>query len=454
MASLASKLTKFAIVRRVGLFVLSLQNIERFGLASFFRYLSYHKASISRKISGEYKGSKGPVFALSESYSAFALTAMRSAMREGYEVHLISRKPSRLELPWCHHWHKLEAEEDFDEVIRLGQKLGVIAVLIAERDRLVPLQHKVADSLNVKSVGEKAALSSDDKQFMREYIKEKPEVDQLMWMSIEHQNDPAIESMHFPAVFKPVTGTASLGVRKVESIAEVGDAWAELKSMTDVASVRPDKVILEEYINGPQYDVEGVVGSDGELVPLLIVGEDYSDNPPYFAPRLFYFNPPLNDSLREKILQSAVSSVKAAGVVAGAWHCELRLCEDGRVVALDYSNRMGYPDLVSLTSGSDFGQVYVQSMLDEPLAIDAYDRISMVTYYVMNDDELAMWKKIISEGSRLIRKYSFLGFKLTVLHYKGVIELEGTYEEITALFNKYSIDIEPLRRLVQPLNAQ
>lgn len=168
----------------------------------------------------------------------------------------------------------------------------------------------------------------------------------------------AAEKVGFPAVMKPVSGAASLGVKKVESPEQLRHSYkevnAELSSLvvSSGALIQGDgkangvnadnlidtTLILEQYLDGCEVDVD-VVMSDGEWQYAGV-----ADNGPTLEP---YFNetwavaPSLiaKDQQRE-LKQLAVSSVKALGFTAGVFHVECKYTSTGPQL-IEVNARMG-----------------------------------------------------------------------------------------------------------------
>merc|ERR1719311_704749 len=157
---------------------------------------------------------------------------------------------------------------------------------------------------------------------------------------------------------KPVSGAASLGVKKVESAEQLRHCYkevnAELGSLVVSSgalikgdgsdnNVNADNVIdltliLEQYLDGPEVDVD-VVMSEGEWHYAGV-----ADNGPTLEP---YFNetwavcPSLlaKDQQRE-LKELAVSSVKALGFSAGVFHVECKYTTTGPQL-IEVNARMG-----------------------------------------------------------------------------------------------------------------
>jgi carnosine synthase len=168
----------------------------------------------------------------------------------------------------------------------------------------------------------------------------------------------AAKRVGFPAVLKPVSGAASLGVKKVENEADLWrcykEVMAEMKSLVvssgalikgdggsngvDASSVIDLTLLLEQYLDGTEVDVD-VVMSDGEWQYACV-----SDNGPTLEP---YFNetwavcPSLLPKDRQAALKDlAVSTVKALGFTAGIFHVECKYTSTGPQL-IECNARMG-----------------------------------------------------------------------------------------------------------------
>jgi len=162
----------------------------------------------------------------------------------------------------------------------------------------------------------------------------------------------------FPAVLKPVSGAASLGVKKVLSYEDLQNCYNEI--VTDMSSlvvlsgalVKADgsgagvsaagmidlTLLMEQYLDGTEVDVD-VVMSEGEWRYAAV-----QDNGPTLEP---YFNETwaASPSLLPKQHQSelrdlAVDTVKALGFSSGVFHVECKYTSTGPQL-IECNARMG-----------------------------------------------------------------------------------------------------------------
>lgn len=152
----------------------------------------------------------------------------------------------------------------------------------------------------------------------------------------------AADIVGFPAVIKPEFGCSSIGCYRVDSLAQAREAYALIQPM--LPSLEPifaeygTNLILEEYLDGPEFDIDMVLW-EGEC-HYYAVAENWPTNEPYFfetglhAPSGY---PP--DRLRP-IIDMAIAATKALGLANGVFHVEAKDTSKGpRIV--EVNARMG-----------------------------------------------------------------------------------------------------------------
>ncbi|RAJ60483.1 biotin carboxylase [Streptomyces sp. Amel2xB2] len=144
----------------------------------------------------------------------------------------------------------------------------------------------------------------------------------------------AVRELGVPCVAKPVVGTGSAGAVVVRAEEEAEAAYRE-------ASADGSGVLLEHFVSGPQYSVEGF-SEDGEHV-VLAVTRKYSD--PRTLVELGHVLPaPLPDEDREAVERCAVSVLDAVGLQFGPSHTEVVLGPDGPM-PIETHARVGGDDI-------------------------------------------------------------------------------------------------------------
>jgi carnosine synthase len=171
--------------------------------------------------------------------------------------------------------------------------------------------------------------------------------------------EKAASEVQFPAVLKPVSGAASLGVKKVSDISEMKRCYQEVTEelkglvVSSGALIKADpdapggvsaesvcdlRVLCEQFLDGVEVDVD-VVMSQGEWRYAAV-----ADNGPTLEP---YFNEtwglcPSNLPKDQQVAlkELSVGAVKALGFTAGVFHVECKYTSTGPQL-IEVNARMG-----------------------------------------------------------------------------------------------------------------
>jgi carnosine synthase len=241
-----------------------------------------------------------------------------------------------------------------------------------------PLTARLCERFDVSGHSVSAVAAARDKHLTRKAVQCTPSTSEyaiknfLISEGTTEELHQAAEHVGFPAVLKPVSGAASLGVQKVCSMEEllttyhvVSDLVSELivssgalerkvrlvTAETDVSPVSPDlfhtnvsslsntAIVLEEYICGQEVDIDMVI-CDGR-----VTFSEVSDNGPTVEP---YFGETYNNcpSLLSKSEQKALEEMAfriatdALGFKSGVFHIEGKLSSNGPRL-IEVNCRMG-----------------------------------------------------------------------------------------------------------------
>jgi len=257
------------------------------------------------------------------------------------------------------------SEEVFREALRLIRELGKdgktgpadgIATFV---ELSVPMVARLSEALGLPGPKPQSVDNARDKYATRRCLKAAglPTPRNALIRS-EAEVVAAAQQVGFPAVIKPVSGAASLGVKKVMSIAELQSCYrevvAELKTLVVTsgalvkgdgsgAGVDADKVIdltvlMEQFLDGCEVDVD-IIFSENDWRYAAV-----ADNGPTLEP---YFNETwaVCPSLlpREKqvgLKELAVGAVRALGFEVGVFHVECKYTSTGPQL-IEVNARMG-----------------------------------------------------------------------------------------------------------------
>jgi biotin carboxylase len=168
----------------------------------------------------------------------------------------------------------------------------------------------------------------------------------------------ASERIGFPAIYKPTGGAGSAGVFRIDTADELratfDRAAATVNPDTDsFFAYYPDEFVLEEYVEGTEVSVEGVVARG--RCHVAGVTEKWID-PATFAETQHAYPARLSGAEREEAIRLAVAAVGALELDDCGFHVEVMLtAKGGRVI--EVNGRLGgdfiASHLVPLGSGVD-----------------------------------------------------------------------------------------------------
>lgn len=199
-------------------------------------------------------------------------------------------------------------------------------------------------------------LSKDGKIEMIKCFKEHG-INSPWYFVIDKNYNEISKKITFPCIFKPADNSASRGVCLVQQESEIEKAYEYSKSFS-----RNGRVLVEEYMQGPEVSVEVLIWKNNPHV--IAVTDKITTGAPYFVEMGHNEPSSLSDEDIVKIKNLAASAVKAVGIDNGQGHVEIILTKEGPKV-VELGARLGgdfiTSDLVPLSTGVD--------MLKETLSI-------------------------------------------------------------------------------------
>jgi len=164
----------------------------------------------------------------------------------------------------------------------------------------------------------------------------------------------AAEKIGYPVVVKPRGLAGSMGVRRADTAAELGDAYAAARGASyPGVPVFETAVLIEEYVSGPEISVDAVFFG-GRCVPLVVARKEVGFDP--FFEEVGHVVDGADPLLSDRALLSALKRSHAAlGFHTGVTHTEFRITPRG-LRLMEINARLGgdmIPFLGKLATGVD-----------------------------------------------------------------------------------------------------
>ncbi|MFF4038638.1 ATP-grasp domain-containing protein [Streptomyces sp. NPDC001816] len=254
--------------------------------------------------------------------------------------------------------------------IRLHEDGGLLGVLPGF-EFYVPVVARLAARLGLAGVAEDSVEQVRDKTAMRQRIDAAGlRVPRWAPASSAAELDAAADHVGFPCVLKPTDSAGSVHVSRADTRAGLHRAYRLLAadSRPDLGRRLDGRVLVEEYLDGPEVSVEGCVSATGEVV-IVAVTRKLLGPEPYFVELGHIVQAGLSTTERDAVEAYVTEVVAALGVRVGPFHCELRL-PGGEPVLIELGARMGgdhIPDLVRLATGISLPHLAVAAHTGLPL---------------------------------------------------------------------------------------
>lgn len=197
---------------------------------------------------------------------------------------------------------------------------------------------RINDELGLSGVGKVSAARATNKHLMRKAFEEygAPSPKSILLSSLDHGWEVFNSQFNTDAILKPSRNSGSRGISKVEKGIEKED----FKALYDIAlkESRDNSVLLEQYIDGPEFSVEIIVW-DNE-VTVLAVTDKKTTGAPHFV-ELGHSQPSrYPDEIVNRVKSAAIAGVKALGVNACACHAEVKV-QEGKAYLMEVGARLG-----------------------------------------------------------------------------------------------------------------
>jgi hypothetical protein len=133
----------------------------------------------------------------------------------------------------------------------------------------------------------------------------------------------------YPCVAKPVTLSASRGVIRANNHLELVKALTRiLQIIESEGPEHPRVALIEEYIPGAEYVVEGLLDA-GVWQTIAIFGKPVPLEGPYFEETIYVTPPNLKSDSQKKLTDTVQTACAALGLQHGPIHAECRINKDG-----------------------------------------------------------------------------------------------------------------------------
>lgn len=295
--------------------------------------------------------------------SVLQLPAILKAKELGLHVAVVDFNPQAIGIPYADKYYNASTmDEDAVQAAAMDYQPDGIMTLATD----MPMRGvaKTSDKLHLHSISYETAVKATDKYDMIKAFKEYGVPSPWFFVvdSVEELKDHETE-VSFPCIIKPTDNAGSHGVAKVYSFQELIETYEYAHSCS-----RHGKVIIEEYLDGPEVSVEVMVVNG--KVNILQITDKITTEAPHFVEMGHTQPSRLPKSTQDAIREVATMACLSIGIDKGPAHVEMKVTKRGPVM-IELGARMGGDNitthLVPLSTGIDMvGSTIKVALGEEP----------------------------------------------------------------------------------------
>lgn len=325
----------------------------------------------------------------------------------GYETHVFGLQRGEIGEITADFFHPVDIL-DYDRLWKECQKLHPCGVVSICSELAMHPMNFLLRKMGIPCNSEWTEKISTNKYLMRQVMKEGG-IDSPNFMLVTEKS--VIEDIYavtsefiYPLICKPVDLSSSRGVFKI-------DKKGDLEKALDYALgwSKTKEVILEEFIEGPEYSGESIA-YEGKY-KLLAITEKHTTGAPHFV-EIGHRQPALLEPEMfkkiERILYKAFAAMK---IEYGAVHPEFRIASDGKIYFMEIATRMGGDcigtDLTPLSSGYDFMGMVINICCGKVPDFTKVGKPKIAEiHYIMCQEDLIKFENLKKENPEIIWRFS------------------------------------------------
>lgn len=293
--------------------------------------------------------------------SVLQLPAILKAKEMGLHVAVVDFNPQAVGIPYADEYYNASTMDE-DAVLAAAEAYKPDGIMTLATDMPMRGVAKTSEKLHLHSISYETAVKATDKFDMIKAFKEH-DVPSPWFFVVDSLDELKLhkEDVTFPCIIKPTDNAGSHGVAKVYSFQELLDNYEYSHSCS-----RCGKVIVEEYLDGPEVSVEVMV-VNGE-VNILQITDKITTEAPHFVEMGHTQPSRLPDEIQTAIRNVTIAACRAIGIDKGPAHVEMKVTKRGPVM-IELGARMGGDNitthLVPLSTGVDMVGATIKVALGE-----------------------------------------------------------------------------------------
>ena len=295
--------------------------------------------------------------------SVLQLPAILKAKEMGLYVGVADYNPQAIGIQYADEFFNASTMDE-DAVLKAAEQFRPDGIMTLATDMPMRGVSKVSDRMHLHSITYETSFKATDKYEMIKAFKAYgvPSPWYIVVDSVDEIRGLEGE-ITYPCVIKPTDNAGSHGVAKVYSFEELLRNYEYSLSCS-----RKGRVIIEEYLDGPEVSVEVMVVRG--KVHILQITDKITTGAPHFVEMGHTQPSQLPFVIQQQIREVAESACKSVGIDKGPAHVEMKVTARGPVM-IELGARMGGDNitthLVPFSTGIDMvGSTIKVALGEEP----------------------------------------------------------------------------------------
>lgn len=331
--------------------------------------------------------------------------------------------------------------QDYEGTCAVIEKYGINAIVTAATDKPLVMMARIAEKYGFPFYSVKTAQWSTDK-FQMKHRFELGDVPHAQGRLISKLEEA--EGLVFPVIVKPRDNSGSRGVKLCRDKNELQISIDEA-----LENSKLDTVLVEEFIEGPEYSIEGL-HHDGKSEVIQFTEKKTTEFP--YNVELGHIQPAnISDENKQKIREIIAKIGKALNFENCPSHTELKINERG-IFVIETSPRLGgdyiTSTLTSLSTGVNLEDELLKISLGEkinpsPKAVQ-YSGVRFFSFeegnvikHVPNEELVKGWPHVVDFSFDLQLGEKVHQITSSLNRYGHITLIAGNRESIDDAFDKY-----------------
>ncbi len=331
--------------------------------------------------------------------------------------------------------------QDFEGTCAVVEKHGIDAIVTAATDKPLVMMARIAEKYGFPFFSVETAKWSTDKFQMKQRFMEGgvPCAKGRLVKSVEETAD-----MVFPVVVKPRDNSGSRGVKLCRSKEELEASMSEAFEVSKL-----DTVLVEEFIEGQEYSIEGF-HHDGKSEVIQFTEKKTTEFP--YNVELGHIQPAnISEENKQKIREIVAKIGKALKFANCPSHTELKINDRG-IFVIETSPRLGGDYITStltpLSTGVNMEDQLLRFALGEPQDIrPAYVQHTGIRFFNIGEGSIVKhvpdinyiktWPLVVEFSFNLCKGQAVKRITSSLNRYGYIILVGKSWKSINELLEKY-----------------